>query len=706
MLLPIGKLRSLFPSGRSSQLTRLRTAALCLALAIFCSVHASAATLTVSAGGDLQAAIDAARPGDTIVLQAGATFNGPYKLRVKGGTTPIVIRSSGADSALPASGVRITPAAAPLLAKIRSTTAGPAIKTDPGATYWTLRFLEFLPSSSTSSASLVAFGSTGSEQNALSEVPQHLVIDRCYLHGNATFGQRRGVALNSGETKIINSYISDIKGELQDTQAIMGWNGPGPYLIENNYLEAAGENVMFGGDDPSIVNLVPSNITIRRNLISRPLSWMSKSWTVKNLIEFKNAQDVLVEGNTIENHWAAGQSGYAILFSPRNQSNTAPWSVVRNITLRSNVIRHVSAGFNISGWDYIHPSRQTENIVIENNLIYDLSTDYSIPNHPANGWLSVIGNGPKNITFEHNTVDHDGSNLIRLFSGTATNGITKIYGLAINANSWRVNTYGITGDSKGQGTAALDYYAPDAQVLSNAFAGGKASIYPTGNDFPTVAQWIAGFVNLGAANYQLVSSSLLNNAAGDGTDIGVNFSKLNAAMAGAAAPPDDPGSTPPGGSTPYTGTAVAAPGTVQFENYDGGGMDVAYHDTTASNTGGVYRSNAVDIKAATDTGGGYLVGWTAAGEWLNYTVNVTRAATYAIDVRVASSGAGGTFHIEVDGVDKTGAMVVPNTGDWQTWKTLTKTGVTLASGTHVIRVVMDAVGSGGSVANFNWFAVR
>ena len=46
----------------------------------------------------------------------------------------------------------------------------------------------------------------------------------------------------------------------------MGWNGPGPFLIENNYLEAAGENVMFGGSDPSIANLVPSNITIRRNL--------------------------------------------------------------------------------------------------------------------------------------------------------------------------------------------------------------------------------------------------------------------------------------------------------------------------------------------------------------------------------------------------------------------------------------------------------
>jgi hypothetical protein len=679
----------------------------CLLVALASAPSASAATLAVKAGGDLQAAIDAAHPGDTITLAAGATFNGPFKLRVKGGTTPITIRSSTADSLLPGSGQRITPAAASLLAKIRSTTAGPAVRTDPGATYWTLKFLEFLPSSSTSSANLIEFGGTGSTQNTLSEVPQHLVLDRCYVHGNATFGQRRGLALNSGETKVLNSYFADIKASLQDTQAIMGWNGPGPYLIENNYLEAAGENVMFGGSDPSIVNLVPSNITIRRNLISRPLSWMSKSWTVKNLIEFKNAQDVLVEGNTIENHWSAGQSGYSIIFTPRNQSGSAPWSVVRDITIRSNVIRHMSAVFNISGWDDINVSRQTENIVIANNLVYDVSTDYSTPGHAANGWFAVIGNAPKNVKFEHNTVDHDGSNLIRLYSGKATDGVTKIYGFVVNDNSWRVNTYGIAGDSHTQGLSSLTYYTPGAQLLSNAFAGGKPALYPTGNDFPTVAQWVAGFVNPGAANYQLVSASLLNNAAGDGTDIGVNFTTLNAALAGTTATSDpDPDPPPSGGSTPYSGTPIALPGTVQFENYDGGGMDVAYYDTTAANSGGLYRSNAVDIKAAADSGGGYLVGWTAAREWLKYTVNVTKAATYSIDVRLASSGAGGTFHLEVDGVDKTGAITVPNTGGWQTWKTVTKTGVTLAAGTQVIRVVMDSIGASGSVANFNWFAVR
>src|SRR3954466_6360676 len=117
-----------------------RAVGLCLAATLTLAHTTFAATLTVNAGGNLQAAIDAAKPGDTIVLQAGATFNGPFKLRAKGSTTPIVIRPSTPDAPLPAAGVRIAKSAAPLLAKIRSTTAGPAIKTDTNASYWTLRF--------------------------------------------------------------------------------------------------------------------------------------------------------------------------------------------------------------------------------------------------------------------------------------------------------------------------------------------------------------------------------------------------------------------------------------------------------------------------------------------------------------------------------------------------------------------------------------
>jgi hypothetical protein len=159
-------------------------------------------------------------------------------------------------------------------------------------------------------------------------------------------------------------------------------------------------------------------------------------------------------------------------------------------------------------------------------------------------------------------------------------------------------------------------------------------------------------------------------------------------------------------STPYTGIAIALPGRIEAENYDNGGEGVAYHDTTIGNSGGVYRSDNVDLQTASDTGGGYKVKSAVAGEWLKYTVNVASTGTYSLDARVCSSGQGGTFHIDVDGANVTGEMTVPNTGSWNSFTTITKSGVALSAGTHVFTLVLDSNGSSGMTGNFNWFEIR
>src|SRR5438477_1732090 len=376
------------------RLTRV-LCALVLMCGLLAAAQAESATLTVNAGGDLQAAINAAKPGDTILVQAGATFTGNFSLPAKNGTAYITIRSSAPDSTLPAAGQRIMPADAAQLPKIRSTSSGAAFRTAPGASYWRLQFLEIFPSSSTASSDLVQFGSGGSSQNTLAVVPHHLVIDRSYLHGDPSYGQRRGVSLNSGDAQIINSYFADFKSTTYDTQAICGWNGPGPFLIENNYLEAAAENVMFGGSDPYIPNLVPSNITIRRNLIAKPTAWMTQGWTIKNLVELKNAADVTIDGNTLEHSWLANQQGFAFMLSPRNQSGTAPWSQVRNVTIRNNVVRHVAAGINITGYDNLATAQQTQGIKVLNNLFYDVSSTWTKSATAATGRAIFVGAGPK-----------------------------------------------------------------------------------------------------------------------------------------------------------------------------------------------------------------------------------------------------------------------------------------------------------------------
>ncbi|MEI7728453.1 MAG: carbohydrate-binding protein [Verrucomicrobiota bacterium] len=154
---------------------------------------------------------------------------------------------------------------------------------------------------------------------------------------------------------------------------------------------------------------------------------------------------------------------------------------------------------------------------------------------------------------------------------------------------------------------------------------------------------------------------------------------------------------------PFNGTPEVLPGTIQAEDYDLGGEGVGYHDTTLTNVSGQYRPlDGVDIETCSDTGGGYSLGNVLAGEWLEYTVNALYPGQYQLEVRTASSGNGGTFHLEVDGVNVSGFLTVSNTGGWQTWQTLTRTNAAITAGQHVLRLAMDTNGATGYVGNFNW----
>ena len=159
-----------------------------------------------------------------------------------------------------------------------------------------------------------------------------------------------------------------------------------------------------------------------------------------------------------------------------------------------------------------------------------------------------------------------------------------------------------------------------------------------------------------------------------------------------------PGTT--GTSTPFSGTAMAIPGTVPAANFDNGGEGVAYHDLTSGNAGGAFRATDVDLEPASV--GGYDVGWVSAGEWLNYSVNVAAAGSYTMTFRVASLGQGGTFHLMMNGTDVTGRLTIPDTQGWQNWQTVSAT-VTLDAGAQAARLVMDSSGV-NAVGNFQSMA--
>jgi len=157
-----------------------------------------------------------------------------------------------------------------------------------------------------------------------------------------------------------------------------------------------------------------------------------------------------------------------------------------------------------------------------------------------------------------------------------------------------------------------------------------------------------------------------------------------------------------GSQSPFYGDPQVIPGRIEAEDFDLGGEGLAYHDCDAGNNGGAYRpASDVDIEACSE--GGYNVGWMCANEWLEYTVDVTTARTYVIEARVASQTTGGTFHVEFDGVDRTGDISVPVSGGWQTWVTVSAT-ADLSAGVREMRFANSDNAS--DEYNISYFDIR
>lgn len=150
---------------------------------------------------------------------------------------------------------------------------------------------------------------------------------------------------------------------------------------------------------------------------------------------------------------------------------------------------------------------------------------------------------------------------------------------------------------------------------------------------------------------------------------------------------------------PYGGTPHAIPGKIEFEEFDTGGQDSAYYDTSSgSETGVAFRDiEDVDIENCEDIGGGYNLGWTVSGEWLEYTVNVEEAGIYTMDIRVANSGTGKALSFEINGNPMALDISIPNTGDWQAWETVSINNIELSSGVQIMRVTV----SGENYVNMN-----
>jgi hypothetical protein len=477
----------------------------------------------IPAGANLQAAINNAQPGDELLLAPGATYVGEFTLPNKGANMPwIVIRTDVSDAAIGSPGTRMTPtrAASANLAKIKGNSMFGSMSTAIGANHYRFTGVEFGSISSVTDVNaVVRFGDNTSAQNSAATTANNLILDRVYIHGSSTQQIKRCVMLNSGTAAVVDSWLGDCHSNVSDSQAIVGWNGPGPFLIQNNHLEAGHEVIMFGGGGMTTQNASPSDITVRGNHITRPPSWKGV-WQEKNIIESKHSRRLLIEGNVIENEWADSQTGFAIVLKSENQTGDTPWTQTTDVTIRYNKIRNVGSVFNLAG----NPSGVTAipaaRIVITDNVVENVNVGV----FTAEGRLFQLLPGLSDVVVKHNTmVSATGGT-----SSTVVFGSPAISRLVMHSNVLAHGAYGVKGDGTTEGSTSLAKYAPGYLFTNNAVVGGGIPTgYPANNYFPAQLSNLS-FVNLAGGDYRLTSTSTYLNKGYDGRDIGADINTVNA----------------------------------------------------------------------------------------------------------------------------------------------------------------------------------
>jgi hypothetical protein len=539
-------------------------------------------TTLVAAGEDFQSALDNAQCGQTIELQAGATFTGLFTIPAKACDDQhwIVVRTSASDASLPAEGVRISPCYAgvnslpgrpafhcnstqQVMAKLTfgSPGAGP-IQFLPGANHYRFVGLEITRATGTG-----AVGSLVSAQkNATAD---QLIIDRSWVHGTSQDETTTGVALGGlTNTAIISSYLNDFHctskvGTCTDSHAVSGGNGTapgGPYAIVDNFLEAAGENVLFGG---GTATTTPTDIQISQNHFFKPLTWMLGSsgyvggtggnpFVVKNHLELKNAQRVLAEDNIFEDNWGGfTQTGHSIVLTPKDQSalqgNVCPICQVTDVTIRYSTVSHVGAGIVIADVDSPGGGEATAG---ERYSIHDVVIDdISVAKYDGGGGFLEYGNGWNANVLNSALINHVTAfpdplgHLLDLYNNTTnptmwgftfTNNIVS----ATNAPVWNGNgnplSCAVHDMPLTSLTACFESYSFTNNVIPAALSRYPPSTWPSTNFFPATATAVQ-FVNYNSGNggnYQLAPNSPYKNSGSDGKDPGANISLVEAGIAG------------------------------------------------------------------------------------------------------------------------------------------------------------------------------
>lgn len=142
--------------------------------------------------------------------------------------------------------------------------------------------------------------------------------------------------------------------------------------------------------------------------------------------------------------------------------------------------------------------------------------------------------------------------------------------------------------------------------------------------------------------------------------------------------------------TPFVTPIPTIPGVVEAENFDRGSSEISYYDSDTKDEGDAnYRDDNTGVDVVTG-GSGYAIGYTAKGEWLNYTVNVLQKGTYTVKATVASGSSTSAFSVSL--ADETAKFNVPQTANnsWDTYEEMTQKMTINKTGKQTLKITIDA----------------
>jgi len=389
--------------------------------------------------GGVQATIDAAPAGATVRLTRDT------RIRRLSLTRSINIVGDGAEVQADAGGncvVDVRPGAADVRISGLRVTAAPGVAI----------------------SDLVCLGHADETQTTLDQQPRRITFTDNTVVGNGL--TKRGIAIHGLDITVSNNEVLNISRVGQDSSALGGWNGEGRWTIENNKLEGASENILLGGADPTIVGLVPADITIRGNHLFKRLTWRGAGVGVKNLLELKTGRRVRIENNLLEFNWVDGQTGWGIVLTP-SQYGTNPQNSLEDIDIVDNVLRETGSGINLLGSGQNSVTGITRRVRVSGNYISTNRATYG-----GHGWILQVGRSPQDVHLTQNTFEMPGSGQLVV----VTDGV--VSGLTIARNAVRpLGSYGIIGRADGRNQNrgnGFSTYAPRGIMAGNLFADAHA----------------------------------------------------------------------------------------------------------------------------------------------------------------------------------------------------------------------------------------